>query len=1199
MTICLKRIEFFMHSYLDRIRHSFRSGVATELTYCQHLGGLIQRELSHQQNNLDGLVIEAQPSQNNRFPDFVVFDDQNRTVVRIEAKLPTESLEEIVANHGEQLTRYLDPAIGHPNLIITNFLSFSYVRLEGDGPALFGEVFDLISHDQLAQPLDLQMDIRGAARDRFRELLGTIGDLQPVPVNSASRVRTSLSHLSNAVVDWYQEEPPEGQNPIHERVIRNNLRELSRDSIGPHDPNSSVNTFGQLIVVGYCMNEFIRQRSSINFENWEFSPEIFSNPALSTILTLVHSHRKMIGIETLDYQVRYGLSQHLGEISPEDNVLEQNMRTFESFLHDYLALEDEDWVSNFGLVPTPPEIVRYMVHKAEQEWVAIEPENRQHGLLSSQCSVLDPCTGSGHFYIEVLRRIHELALARNLGPEWARDEVRRAIGTPEHPGRIHAFDIQPMCIIITEMQLRLFCEDLGWNSTAGLMPQIFIQDGLELFDGPQHNLVMYDATRPRRMLATHPASPISITLGNVPWGSHSIASSFENNTVLQNRFTQWTRPFFDWYTTNINSHGKSVNREIAYGFFFRYLTSPLHELIVFVAPDTIISSSGWMGFRRWASEHHCYIRMDNLGGSSGLIQRPDGEPLFLTGGVPRTTSGATVYTMRVQEGPPATILARDCWDEPEGERWTTDQKLAAISAEAFELNDVDEYAQDYSIYQAPPSKWRPMGEVADAPLLPQISRFDRNYSGMEANNGGMRMVNGNGEYLLEVVREVFGYEQLALANNNPEFMTYTRHVVGGEEQIQARYSWLHERVDQFEDFLREVSMSPMCNLYAFAPTNPDDNGKCQLKLWKAPRVHENILAEDHQDQAPAQGYLSAIQRITSNTQGGLGPGFVVSHNLYHPGQKDTAYTNGRSFPRSVFDGENWIPNISDMFQEFLSSVIPDIGENPAESIWDYVLCILSSEQILNYSNHPVECYDLPILITNDQQVWRRVVETGTALRILQECGEILPENNPFRDLHNHVSALVGNTMRRNFSEQYPEDLVAGIESFIVRDLKNPTTYAAANWRPSTNQNSPYIGQEGLDVIHTSIQEICEQWELNMHLDYVHQIFAESSSIVLDHQNNVWLCGIPRIVTQFKLAGHLVLKKWLAYNSDLSSQEQYLHSNWGEDSDEFRTLKWEELCCIIRNITTMSLLSPIIDRLFEQVNQTSQSWLDFLSNMEEE
>ena len=1174
-----------MRHYLRRLYTSYSSGSATELTYCQHLGELFSREMRHQQNeNCSDLIIEAQPSQNGRFPDFIIVNTDYQTVVRIEAKPPTVSLDDIVTNNREQLIRYLSESIGHPNLIITNFLSFSFVVLQDGEPTLSGEIYELTSLENLQDtPQD---DVVVDARVSFRQMLQDISNLEPVEVNSATRVHNSLSQLCNAVMDWHYA-PDVNNQTNHERVIREAFIQLTRETLGgAAGQNDLGETFGQLVAVGYCMNEFLRQRNEVAFDEWQFSSEIFTNPSLSTLMTILHANRRMIGIENLDQQVRLGLSQHMGEISPDDDSLGQNMRIFESFLHDYLRLEDENWVNNYGLVPTPPEIVTYMVRKAEQEWINIDPDNRTHGYLEEECSVLDPCTGSGHYYIEVLRTIHARALAGGYGQQYASDIVRRAIGTDEFIGRIHAFDIQPMCVVITEMQLRLFCEDLGWDSTRGLRPQIFVQDALQAGGG----LYQFENINNRRIAAVNPESPISITLGNPPWSAYTEAAAITDQ--IRQNLRLWTQPFQDWYEQNINSFGKSANYEIAYAFFRKYLTSNNHELVCFVSPDTLTWSSQWLGFRRWAVVNGLYIRIDNLGGSSGLIVRPDGEPLFLQNGVPRTTSASTVYTMYRQEESPTSILSRDCWDHEGGDSWETCQKLENLRLEAENIAGADiEYDSDYSNFIPPRSRWRPASESLDAPLLPEIARYDQNWSGMRSQNGGYRLVNSNATHLLSTLTEIFGHESIADCHD-PEYIWYLEHLMGNEAKRTERFDWLRDRVDDFQQYMRQVTMSPMCNAHAFTPLNIV-NGKDALKLWKILRVHENVLPEDHVEYANAQGYLCIMQRITGKTLNSLGPGFVVSHNQYYPGHNDTGSTNGRSYPRSVFDGENWIDNVSPRFIDFVNQHELDLGDSPADRIWDYLLCILSSNQMVEYSNPPLEpAYQAPVLVTNNNQLWNRICQTGSTIRLLQETVETLPAENPFSTLHGHVSQLLGNVLLRHSGQNPPPQADADLPQFRLCDLKQCGDHGARNWTPTENVNSVFANHEELvEAIGEQIQQISQAWGIEHDGDSVETVFSSSSSILLDHPNDIWLSGIPSIVTEFKLAGDQVLKKWLAYNSDLSQIGEYLHWQW---DNTIRNDKWVEMITIIRNITTMALLRPIINQLYVRAEETSQSWDDFLN-----
>ena len=68
--------------------------------------------------------------------------------------------------------------------------------------------------------------------------------------------------------------------------------------------------------------------------------------------------------------------------------------------------------------------------------------------------------------------------------------------------------------------------------------------------------------------------------------------------------------------------------------------------------DTLTWSSQWLGFRRWAVDNGLYIRIDNLGGSSGLIVRPDGEPLFLQNEVQGLLRIYCVHNVQTEESQP-------------------------------------------------------------------------------------------------------------------------------------------------------------------------------------------------------------------------------------------------------------------------------------------------------------------------------------------------------------------------------------------------------------------------------------------------------------------------------------------------------------------------------------------------------------------
>lgn len=110
-------------------------------------------------------------------------------------------------------------------------------------------------------------------------------------------------------------------------------------------------------------------------------------------------------------------------------------RAVQHFYEPFLAAFDPQLRRDFGVWYTPPEVVSYMVSKVDRIlrvdfWL-------ENGLADDGVYVLDPCTGTGSFLVEVLKRIHEwLAITR--ADALVAGDVAKAART-----RIIGFEILP------------------------------------------------------------------------------------------------------------------------------------------------------------------------------------------------------------------------------------------------------------------------------------------------------------------------------------------------------------------------------------------------------------------------------------------------------------------------------------------------------------------------------------------------------------------------------------------------------------------------------------------------------------------------------------------------------------------------------------------------------------------------------------
>jgi len=527
----------------------------------------------------------------------------------------------------------------------------------------------------------LQFDNNAGNRDPlaalFRELIGQITALEPQEINTAQRLRSALGQVMWASGAWVTlAHSDEGRRTLgfanhhlakHIRDLATNLVEDTSDA-GTEINRSAL--LGQLFAVGLVMNERKARleeqgmtSEQIGDEQRRLSrrridTELIPSTRLSRIVRLMYNFSDAMGTRQIVHNTQRALMQ-----SPPRNFLE--VRGLEVFLLRFMRAEFENWVTEFGMVPTPSEAIAYMVSRGHQALIERHQENPddeddqigQNGILDPTCQILDPATGGGHYYIAILRRIYDLSREGGDSPQVARQVVKDAIGHSRQKGRVHAVDIQPMCVTLTHVHLAEFCEEIGIDFDD-LEPRIYLGDTLKLqrrYRRYNRNQTPYEDTMFGRK---------HLVIGNPPWGGFENAEGIElNQTPINDYLRPFRLPFQQIMRDLTGNDPKVANKEISYAFFSRFALGPaigrgdyIPPVVCFIMPMTMTWSASWVGMRQWILENG-KLRLDNIGGSIFPVNRNDGANIFPA----PVGTGNAVYTFtRCEEN--CGVSALDIWE---------------------------------------------------------------------------------------------------------------------------------------------------------------------------------------------------------------------------------------------------------------------------------------------------------------------------------------------------------------------------------------------------------------------------------------------------------------------------------------------------------------------------------------------------------
>jgi predicted helicase len=200
------------------------------------------------------------------------------------------------------------------------------------------------------------------------------------------------------------------------------------------------------------------------------------------------------------------------------------------FYEPFLEAFDPDLRRQLGVWYTPPEVVRYMVAKVHAS--LREDFGLKLGLGDPRVFVLDPCTGTGSFLVEVLRTI-AVTLAEEQGDALVSSDIKDAAMR-----RIIGFELLPAPFVVAHLQLGLLLASLGTplDQTRGERAAVYLTNSLTGWEtSSAHQQIVFPELEEERGAAESLKrdAPILVVIGNPPYNGFAGVSPREEGGLVK------------------------------------------------------------------------------------------------------------------------------------------------------------------------------------------------------------------------------------------------------------------------------------------------------------------------------------------------------------------------------------------------------------------------------------------------------------------------------------------------------------------------------------------------------------------------------------------------------------------------------------------------------------------------------------------
>lgn len=196
------------------------------------------------------------------------------------------------------------------------------------------------------------------------------------------------------------------------------------------------------------------------------------------------------------------------------------------FYEPFLETFDPALRKQLGVWYTPPEVVRYQVHKVDA--LLREQLGCALGFADENVVVLDPCCGTGAYLIEVLHCMADTLRREGVEAELG-DTLLRALRQ-----RVLGFEILTAPFVIAHLQLHLLLAEVGAEPRPGERPAVFLTNALTGWQpGAQMELNFPELQAERdASQAVKTDARIIVVIGNPPYNRFAGAPIAEELSLV-------------------------------------------------------------------------------------------------------------------------------------------------------------------------------------------------------------------------------------------------------------------------------------------------------------------------------------------------------------------------------------------------------------------------------------------------------------------------------------------------------------------------------------------------------------------------------------------------------------------------------------------------------------------------------------------